>query len=160
MKKSIGLLLLGMTTTLAFAEAPTAKNDKPVYGEYKDWRVIGVSHRTEKNTLRSIVGNDIAIEAARSGKIDPWPDGTVIGKLVWKERPHPKWPTAIVPGEFNGAEAMIKDSKKYAKTGGWGFAHWEGDKLVMNSKEKSDTCFACHTAAKDTDYMFTIPVLQ
>jgi hypothetical protein len=153
----LGALLL--TLSNANAETPAAKADKPVHGEYKDWRVLGVSHRTEKNTLRSIVGNDKAIEAARSGKINPWPDGAVIGKIVWKERPHPNWPSAIVPGEFSAAEAMIKDSKKFAETGGWGFGHWEGDKLVMNSKEKSAECFACHTAVKDADYVFTIPAL-
>lgn len=155
----LGSALL-MTATQLYAEAPAKKGDKPVYGEYRDWPILGVSHRTEKNSMRAIVGNDVAIKAARSGKFDPWPDGTIIGKLVWKERPHPQWPSAIVPGEFSGAEAMIKDSKKYAETGGWGFGHWEGDKLVMNDKEKSATCFACHTAAKDTDHMFTIPVLR
>ncbi len=153
----LGALLL--TLSNAYAETPAAKADKPVHGEYRDWRVLGVSHRTEKNTLRSIVGNDKAIEAARSGKIKPWPDGAVIGKIVWKERPHPNWPSAIVPGEFSAAEAMIKDSKKFAETGGWGFGHWEGDKLVMNSKEKSAECFACHTTVKDADYVFTIPAL-
>lgn len=143
----------------AYAEAPAAKADKPVHGEYRDWRVLGVSHRTEKNTLRAIVGNDAAIEAARAGKVNPWPDGAIIGKIIWKERPHPNWPSAIVPGEFSGAEAMIKDSKKFAETGGWGFGHWVGDKLVMHNKEKSAECFACHTTVKDADYVFTIPAL-
>ncbi len=154
------LATLVLATANVYAESPAPKPEKIVHGEYKDWRLLGVSHRTEKNSMRAIVGNDVAIEAARSGKFQPWPDGTVIGKIVWKERPHPQWPSAIVPGEFTGAEAMIKDSKKYAETGGWGFAHWEGEKLVMNDKEKSAKCFACHTAAKDTDHMFTIPALQ
>lgn len=152
---AVALLNLGN----AYAETPVAKAEKPVHGEYRDWRVLGVSHRTEKNTLRAIVGNDKAIEAGRAGKINPWPDGAIIGKIVWKERPHPNWPSAIVPGEFAKAEAMIKDSKKFPETGGWGFGHWEGDKLVMNTKEQSAECFACHTAVKDADYVFTIPAL-
>ena len=154
----LGALLL--TLSNAYAETPAAKADKPVHGEYKDWRVLGVSHRTEKNTLRSIVGNDKAIEAARGGKINPWPDGAVIGKIVWAERPHPNWPSAIVPGAFSKAEAMIKDSKKFAETGGWGFGHWEGTKLVMNDKEKTATCFACHAPMKDHDYVYTTPALR
>lgn len=153
----LAALLLTLPNARAESPGPAAKVE---LGEYKDWRVLGVSHRLEKKFVRSILGNDIAINAARSGKPHPWPDGTVIAKLSWKEQTHPRWPQAIVPGEFAGAEAMVKDSKKYAETGGWGFGHWEGDKLVMNDKEKTATCFACHTTMKDADYVFTAPVLQ
>lgn len=141
------------------AETPPAA-EKPVYGEYRDWRELGVSHRLDKKYLRSILGNEIAINAARSGKTTPWPDGTIIAKLSWKEKVHPNWPQAIIPGEFVGAEAMVKDSKKFSDTGGWGFGHWEGNSLVMNDKEKSATCFACHMPMKDHDYVYTYPVLQ
>ena len=131
-----------------------------VHGEYKDWRVLGVSHRLDKKFVRSILGNDIAIAAARSGKTGPWPDGSIIAKLSWKEQTHANWPNAVVPGEFAGAEAMVKDSKKYAETGGWGFGHWEGTKLVMHDKEKSATCFACHSPMKASDYVYTQPQLN
>lgn len=141
------------------AEAP-ATVAKPVYGEYKDWRVLGVSDRLDKKFVRAILGNDVAIDSARSGKTKPWPDGTIIAKLSWKQQTHPNWPQAVIPGEYVGAEAMIKDSKKFAETGGWGFGHWEGKILVMNDKEKSATCFACHTPMKDHDYVYTFPVLQ
>jgi hypothetical protein len=161
-KNTIGGLLLTATALLTFnmAHAESTPADKPVYGEYRDWRVLGVSHRLDKKFVRSILGNDIAINAGRAGKTLPWPDGTIFAKLSWKEQVHPKWPQAIVPGEFAGAEAMVKDSKKFAETGGWGFGHWEGKNLVMNDKEKSATCFACHTTVKDNDYVFTAPVLQ
>ena len=148
-----------LTITTVQAEIPAAA-EKPVYGDYKDWRVLGVSHRLDKKFVRAILGNNLAINAARSGKTKPWPDGTVIAKLSWKEQIHPNWPQAIVPGEFVGAEAMIKDSKKFPETGGWGFGHWEGKTLVMNDKEKSATCFACHTPMKDHDYIYTFPALQ
>jgi hypothetical protein len=150
-----------MTATYLHAETPAAKADKPVvHGEYKDWLTLSVSHRLDKKLVRSVLGNDIAIKAARAGNTKPWPDGSIIAKVGWKEKTHPNWPQAIVPGEFAGAEAMVKDSKKYAETGGWGFGHWEGDKLVMNDKEKSATCFACHTPMKDADYVYTVPQLQ
>ncbi|MCX7098421.1 MAG: cytochrome P460 family protein [Methylococcales bacterium] len=151
------LAISAISVTTAQAEAPAAK---PQHAEYKDWRVLGVSHRLDKKFVRSILGNDVAIAAARAGKTQPWPDGTIIAKLSWKEQPHPNWPQAIVPGEFAGAEAMVKDSKKFADTGGWGFGHWEGKTLVMNSAEKTATCFACHTPMKDHDYVYTAPVLQ
>ncbi|MGY6275476.1 cytochrome P460 family protein [Methylomonas sp. MgM2] len=146
--------------TQIFAETAAAKAGKPVHGEYKDWLTLSVSHRLEKKLVRVILGNDIAVKAAREGKTKPWPDGTIFAKVGWKEKIHPNWPNAVVPGEFAGAEAMVKDSKKYADTGGWGFGHWEGDKLVMNDKEKSEPCFACHTPMKDADYVYTVPVLQ
>ncbi|QPK64617.1 cytochrome P460 family protein [Methylomonas sp. LL1] len=146
-----------MTATQLHAEAQA---EKPVHGEYKDWLTLSVSHRLDKKLVRSIVGNDIAIKAARAGNTKPWPDGTIIAKVGWKEKTHPNWPQAVVPGEFAGAEAMVKDSKKFAETGGWGFGHWEGDKLVMNDKEKSATCFACHSPMKDADYVYTVPAMQ
>jgi len=156
-KKSNYLLLLGCTLSFSVLAEPTSP--KLEHGEYRDWRVLGVSHRLDKSTLRAIVGNDVAINAARAGKIHPWPDGTIIAKLVWKERNHPNWPQAVIPGEMASAEAMIKDSKKFADTGGWGFGHWEGKNLVMNDKVKSEACFACHMPMKDNDFVYTFPVL-
>ncbi len=157
----LAAVVSALTIATADAEAPPpAAAEKPVYGKYKDWQLLGVSHRLDKKFVRAIVGNDVAIDAARSGKTMPWPDGAIIAKLSWKEQTHPNWPQAIVPGEFVGAEAMIKDSKKFPETGGWGFGRWEGNTLVMNDKEKSATCFACHTPMKDHDYVYTAPVFQ
>ncbi len=151
---------LGALLTITAVHAEVTATDKPVHGEYKDWRVLGVSHRLDRKFVRAIVGNDIAINAARAGKIQPWPDGTIIAKLSWKEKIHPNWPQAYVPGEFALAEAMVKDSKKYPETGGWGFGRWEGKTLVMNDKEKTAVCFACHMPMKNHDYTYTVPALQ
>ena len=120
MKKAILTTIFGAVCFIVSVAgwAETNAGIKPAQGIYKDWRLIGVSHRLENKTLRAILGNDIAIEAARAGKTKPWPDGTMLAKIVWKERQHPNWPQAIVPGEFSAAEAMIKDSKKYAETDG------------------------------------------
>jgi hypothetical protein len=128
---------------------------------YKDWRIIGVSQREDNKTIRMILGNDIAIEAARSGKTNPWPDGSIMGKFVWKDRYHEKWPTAIVPGDFVHAEFMVKDSKKYSSTGGWGFARWKGRDKKPYGEDASfaNECFGCHTPMKDNDYVFTRPSL-
>jgi hypothetical protein len=152
--------LLMLCNADAQAENRPAAAAAPVHGTYKDWRVIGISHRLDKNTLRAILGNDVAVTAARSGNSAPWPDGTILAKLAWQEKPHPNWPKAVIPGEFAGADAMVKDSKKYAATGGWGFGHWEGNTLVMHDQEKSAVCFACHSPMKDRDYVYTFPILQ
>ena len=128
--------------------------------DYKDWRVIASSHRTDNNTLRVILGNKVAIKAARSGKTVPWPDGTVLAKLVWKDASHQAWKAATVPGKFVHAEFMIKNTKQYAATGGWGFARWLGQDQKPYGKDASfvQECFGCHVPVKTNDYVFTHPV--
>jgi hypothetical protein len=129
----------------------------PAY--YQDWRLIGSSQRSDNNTLRVILGNDTAVRAARAGKTRPWPDGSILAKLVWKDATHAAWPTATVPGEFVHAEFMFKDSAKYRDTGGWGFARWKGKNLQPYGENAGfvQECFSCHTPMKDNDYVFTHP---
>jgi len=126
---------------------------------YKDWRVIASSHREDNNTLRVILGNDLAIEAARSGHTNPWPDGTILAKLVWKDTAHPAWPKATVPGAFVHAEFMVKDSATYPDTGGWGYARWKGLDQQPYGEDASfvQECHGCHMPVKDNDYVFTHP---
>lgn len=141
----------------ALAETAVVKTE---HGEYRDWRLLGVSLRHDKNSMRAIVGNDAAIAAARAGKTKPWPDGSVIAKIKWDQRKHPNWEAATVPGAFTAAEAMVKDSKKYPDTGGWGFGIWEGKTLKMLDRDKSAACYACHLPMKDSDYIYTLSNLQ
>jgi len=127
---------------------------------YKDWRIIAISHRTDNGSLRAILGNDIAINAARSSQTRSWPDGSILAKLVWKDAVHEEdWPEATVPGKFIHAEFMLKNEQKYAKTGGWGFARWLGEDQKPYGEDAAfvQECFACHTPMKDRDYVFTRP---
>lgn len=126
---------------------------------YRDWPVIAVSHREDNQTLRVILGNDVAIRAARSGNTNPWPDGAILGKMVWKDASLAAWPTATVPGGFVHAEFMVKDAKKFSSTGGWGFARWKGLDQLPYGKDPSfvQECFGCHTPVKRNDYVFTRP---
>lgn len=157
---SISALLLVSAFTVS-AETPAKTSpDKPVYGDYQNWRLLSISHRLDKQTLRAILGNDTAIDAARQGKTKPWPDGTILTKVVWKEKTHPNWPQAIVPDTLEKAEAMVKDQKKFEKTGGWGFASWDGNNLVMYDEAKSKECFACHLPMQTNDYVYNAPALQ
>lgn len=128
---------------------------------YRDWRLIASSHRSDNDTMRVILGNDIAIKSARDGRTNPWPDGTIFAKLVWKNRTHEQWPTATIPGDFVHAEFMIKDAKKYEPTGGWGFARWLGMEQKPYGKDAAfvQECFGCHTPVKDNDYVFTHPAV-
>lgn len=154
------LLLLTITRAGDATPVPSAApNGMTMPAGYKDWRIIAVSQRTENETLRAILGNDIAIQAARSGQTKPWPEGSVLAKLVWKQKKHAAFATANVPGELVHVEFMEKNASRYAATGGWGFARWLGLNQQPYGSDASfaQECFACHGAAKDTDWVFTAP---
>jgi hypothetical protein len=154
------LLVAGMAYTSGIKVKP-APNGISLPQGYKNWKVIALSHRTDNNTLRVILGNKTAIVAARSGKTNPWPDGSILAKIVWKDKTHVKWSTATIPGKFVHAEFMIKDSGKYSLTGGWGFARWKGleQKPYGKNEDFVQECFGCHTPVKENDYVFTHPAV-
>lgn len=120
--------------------------------------MISASHRIDNHTFRVILGNDKAIEAARAGNTNPWPDGAVLGKLVWKEKAKDSWPTAIAPDQFVHAEFMFRDTGKYKETG-WGWARWVGMEQKPYGKDASvgQECIACHTPVKSNNWVFTTP---
>ena len=153
----LGLALGGSAS--AGNPVPPAPNGIELPVGYKDWRVIGVSHRTDNNSLRVILGNDRAIEAARAGETNPWPDGAILAKIVLKDSIHEHWKAATVPGKLVHAEFMRKDSAKYATTGGWGYARWLGQAQTPYGKDAdfAQECYGCHTPVKDNDYVFTQP---
>jgi len=155
----LGLILSNSATLYAKTILPTPNGIQLPVG-YDKWQIIGVSHRTDNNSLRIIVGNNIAINAAHTGKTNPWPQGTILGKLVWKDKQHPDWKMATVPGNLSHIEFMVKDMTKYRQTGGWGYARWVGMKAIPYGKDANvaHECFSCHTHVKNTDYVFTRPV--
>ncbi|MCK5830077.1 MAG: cytochrome P460 family protein [Methylococcales bacterium] len=150
--------LLFLNLCVADSVLPTLNGIKYPIG-LKNWRVLSSSYRTDNNTQRVILGNSIAIKASKSGQTNPWPEGSILAKLVWKNTELPSWESAIVPGEFAHAEIMIKNSKKYKATGKWGYARWKGLSLAPFGKDKSfsQECLSCHTKVKNNDYVFTIP---
>jgi hypothetical protein len=156
-----GILSIVAATCSTQRKAELAPNGIALPDGYEDWRVIGVSQRTDNNTLRVVLGNDIAVDAARAGNTNPWPEGSVLAKLVWKNTTLEAWRMAIGPGEFIQVEFMIKESSWYSTTGGWGFARWLGAEKKPYGEDASfvQECFACHTPVKDNDYVFTRPVI-
>jgi hypothetical protein len=166
MQRSMWLLLIGILTSfMVRAEAvkvPAAPNGIDFPADYPNWQVISVSHRVDNHTLRVILGNKVAIEAARAGNTNPWPDGAVLGKVVWKETEKPSWKTAIVPDKFVHAEFMFKDAAKWAGNGtGWGWARWVGDGQKPYGEDAgfAQECIACHTPVKGNDWVFTTPAM-
>lgn len=136
-----------------------AQSASPIYGVvipegYRQWELVAVSHESDPlNELRSILGNPVALKTYRSGNL-PFPDGTVLAKLAWKHVPSTEFSAAFVPGAATTVQIMVKDSARYASTGGWGFGRFIGGVAVDEAQHR--TCFACHQAlVKDHDYVFT-----
>jgi len=143
-----------LTQEMTVAPAP---NGITIPKDYKTWQPLGVSHRSDKDSLRIILVNPIAMKAATAGKTNPWPDGSMIAKLAWKDSTHPNFAAATVPGELNHVEFMLRDSKKFANTNGWGYARWLGmeQKPYGNGADFAQECSSCHLQAKDTGFVFT-----
>jgi hypothetical protein len=164
MQKVAALAAAASIGLIAFAYAQNgpapAPNGIMMPEGYKDWRLISVSERTDNNTLRAILGNDIAIEAARAGNTNPWPEGAILGKIVLTQHNDPNWDAAIVPDQLRHAEFMIKDSVAYADTGGWGYARWLGAEQTPfgDNADFDQQCFGCHVPVADRDYVFTTPI--
>jgi Cytochrome P460 len=160
MKTFLNIVLLMFLSvsisTIASDNAIAPSHDISYPEGWQDWATIAVSHRTDNNTLRVILGNDIAVEAARSGNTNPWPDGAVLGKVVWKDSELENWPAATAPGQFVHAEFMFKDSRKYAETFGWGWARWVGLEQVPFAGG-TQVCSSCHTPVRNRDWVFTDP---
>ena len=157
----MGMLCLPLlaTITTGFAgESPAPSHGIPYPQGWQNWSAIAVSHRLDNHTVRTILGNDIAVKAARSGNTNPWPDGAILGKVVWKETRLKDWEQAVGPDKFVHAEFMFKDANKYSDTYGWGWARWVG--MEQQPFEKGmQVCTSCHTPVKGRDWVFTDPAV-
>jgi hypothetical protein len=127
---------------------------------YRDFGLISVAHEEGKlNSLGAVLGNDVAIKAYRERTL-PYPDGTIIAALHYSHSPSEEndrifgQAQSFVPGPPTNIQFMIKDSQKYAATGGWGFGHFSPDgKPGAEALMKS--CFPCHAREKARDLVFT-----
>jgi len=127
---------------------------------YEDWAVVS-SARTDE-ILKVIVANPAMIKAYKAGvpgNGQPFPDGSLIVKLQWKHKKSTEAPFVVeVPDVFSQAFVMEKDSKRFPKSGGWGYAVFNydpaSDKFTADPKSLSDCGFACHTPVKAKDYIF------
>jgi len=157
----------GVVAFTASTPGPADQQAAPVFGikifpGYRDWRLVSVAHEEGNlNDIRAILGNDIAIKAYRAGKL-PFPDGTVIARLAWSYVPSEEnnkvfgRKQSFVPGPQPEwyLQFIVKDSKKYATTGGWGFAQFDKDGKPAGEAQHK-TCFPCHEPAKASDFVFT-----
>ena len=122
--RGAAITLLLSASVLASAGA-VAESASPLFGVtipdgYRHWELIAASHESEPlNELRAILGNPVATKAYQNGVL-PFPDGTVLAKLGWKHVASTESPPAYVPGDPTTVQIMVKNSKRYADTGGWG----------------------------------------
>jgi hypothetical protein len=134
---------------------------------YESWQVISVSH--SENALAATLGNPEMIKALQSGipgngKL--FPDGARMAKIHWNPKKHETFTTTVVPAGLHDVDFMVKDSKRFADSGGWGWAAFlydaASDKFTpattaaMPPQGNDAKCgLACHTIVKNKDYVFT-----
>jgi len=166
-------VLAGLVAVALFAQGQGKDNDKDKYAlkspsgiafsdfrGYEDW--ADVSSARQDDILKVIVGNPAMITAYKAGipvNGKPFPEGSKIVKLQWKQKKDTEAQFAVdVPDVFTQAFVMEKDSKRFPKTGGWGYAVFNydavSDKFTADPKSLSDCGNACHTVVKTKDYIF------
>ena len=172
--KRIAIALIGVAA-LAAVVAATAPTTRPAGDDadaidrgnlpasYRDWRLISVAREEgDLDDIRAILGNDAAIKAYREGA-RPFPDGTVIARLAWSydsseenNKTFGRHQSFVAGRAKNGVQFMVKDSKKYASTGGWKYAHFDDGRPLLDTA-MIQNCFDCHQAVKDKarDFVFT-----
>jgi hypothetical protein len=129
---------------------------------YRDWKFVSAAHEAgELNDIRVVIANNRAIKAYRAGK--PFPEGAIIGRVAWKMVPSEEnnrifgQPQSFVPGNAPDwyLQFMVKDTRKYAATGGWGYSNFGKDLQPLTDKKTMYSCFTCHQAVQARDYIFT-----
>jgi hypothetical protein len=162
------IALVGVAGVAAFTMPRPGQSDGeavPIFGikipaGYRDWILVSVAHEEGNlNDIRAILGNDIAIKSFRDGKL-PYPDGAIIARLAWNYVPSEEnnkvfgRSQSFVAGAATNIQFMVKDSKKYAATGGWGYAQFD-----MEGKPAGEallkTCAPCHEPVRARDFVFT-----
>jgi hypothetical protein len=131
---------------------------------YESWQFIAPSYRTDNNELRVILGNPAMINAYKEGipgNGKSFPDGAIVVKIGWSERKSPVFPVAFEPDTLKRVEFIMKDSKRFPDTSGWGYARFIFDvKTATYTPYGKDAtfareCYQCHTIVKAKDFIFT-----
>jgi len=134
---------------------------------YEAWQVVSISQNGDH--IAAILANSVMIDAYRAGvpgNGKPFPDGAKMAKVHWSPKKMEAWPPATVPGTQHDVDFMVKDSKRFADSGGWGWGAFEYDAAsdtftpatmeAMPPQGNDAKCgFACHTVVKTRDYVFT-----
>ena len=156
---TVAVALAWMAAASGQTDGSAAPNGVKIPAGYRDWKLISVAHEEGSlNDLRAILGNEVAMRAAREGTL-PYPDGAIIARLAWSydplaesEKAFGRVQSYVAGPPKNGVQFMVKDSQKYASTGGWGFAQFDDGKPADEAMQNA--CFPCHRAVKARDFVF------
>jgi len=177
--KSIQAIAIVMASLSVVSNmAPAAQQDKYTlkvpgglafseFRGYESWQIVSISQ--DGPLMAAILANPLMIKAYQEGipgNGKPFPDGSKMAKIHWNPKKMETFPAATVPGTQHDADFMVKDSKRFADSGGWGWAVFEYDAasntfkpgtLADKPPQGSDAkCgFTCHTIVKSRDYVFT-----
>jgi len=156
---------VGVVAYTSHASGEAEGEASPLFGikippGYRDWKLISVAHEAgDLNDFRAVLGNDVAIKAFRDGKL-PLPDGAIIARLAWSYIPSEEnnkvfgREQSFIAGSPTNVQFMVKDSIRYASTGGWGFAQFKNGKPDADAAALKK-CFPCHEPVKARDFVFT-----
>ena len=142
----------------ALQSAQLELNGLPFEPTFKDWNLVSITDRGDNNTLRFVLGNDVAVQAIASGKISPWPDGAKFAKVAWKKQMGSDG--IVQPGDYIQVEFMEKDAVRFKSTDGWGWGRWIGAnyKPYGNDAHFVNECTSCHLPVRHNDYVYTQPI--
>jgi hypothetical protein len=148
----------GTPARVSLALVQPELNGFPFDPNFENWTPISTTDRGDNHTFRFILGNDVAVKAAKSGQTSPWPDGTRFAKIAWQQEGG--YDGLIHPGQFVQVELMLKDSHRYKDTEGWGWGRWRGLDLKpygVNARFVNE-CTGCHQPMGGNDYVYTLPI--
>ncbi len=125
---------------------------------FESWMPLSTTDRGDNHTFRFILGNNVAVRAAQTGDISPWPDGARFAKIAWQQEMGADG--LVHPGKFVQVELMVKNASDYKDTEGWGWGRWRGLDLKPygNDGQFVNECTGCHKPLRGNDYVYTIPI--
>jgi mono/diheme cytochrome c family protein len=137
---------------------PPEFNGFPFDANFETWKLISTTDRSDNHTFRFILGNDIAVKAAQSGNISPWPDGAEFAKIAWQQELGTDG--LVHAGNFVQVELMLKDAQRYKETEGWGWGRWRGLDLKPYGTDARfvNECTGCHKPVAGNDFVYTLPL--
>lgn len=137
---------------------PVSANGIRYMPEYRQWQVMSTTSRFDNTTMRVMYANPVAMKAIREQKIQRWPDGAIIAKVVWEKTQDSSG--IIQPGKFLNIQYMVRDTKRYSETDGWGYAKFETPALKPYGTVMTfQGCSSCHRAANKTGGIFDLSTL-
>lgn len=177
LKCALAFTAVALAVSIAVAAAESAHDKYAVkvpgglavseFKGYEDWQLVSISQNG--GLVAAIFANPVMIDAFRAGgpgNGKPFPDGSKMAKVHWTPGPSTTFPAATVPHAQHDVDFMVKDGKRFADSGGWGYGAFQydaaADRFTPSTTADSPPqgndakCgFACHTLVKTRDYVFT-----